>query len=94
MQRVTSNFLQRVTSATSNEQILQRVTSDFTTGNEQRVGDYVTSSNLNVFLEITAPGILIQFKIYKSSLPEPPGEFLCEIVLKICSIFTGEHPPY
>ena len=31
MQRVTSDFLQRATSATSNERILQRVTSDFTT---------------------------------------------------------------
>ena len=93
LQRVTSNFLKQATSATSNEQILQRVTSDFTTGIEQRVGDYVTSDNLNVFLEITAPRILIQFKIYKSSLPETPEEFLCEIVLKICSIFTGEHPP-
>ena len=29
MQWVTSDFLQRATSATSNEQILQRVTSDF-----------------------------------------------------------------
>ena len=32
-----SDFLQRATSATSNERILQRVTSDFTTSNEQRV---------------------------------------------------------
>ena len=37
MQRVTSDFLQRATSATSNERILQRVTSDFTTSEEQRV---------------------------------------------------------
>ena len=37
MQRVTSDFLQRATSTTSKEQILQRVTSDFTTSNEQRV---------------------------------------------------------
>ena len=29
--------MQRTTSATSNEQILQQVTSDFTTSNEQRV---------------------------------------------------------
>ena len=29
MERVTSEFLQRVTSATSSERILQRVTSDF-----------------------------------------------------------------
>ena len=40
LQRVTSDFLQRATSATSNERILQRVTSDFlqratsTTSNE------------------------------------------------------------
>ena len=41
LQRVTSDFLQRATSATSNERILQRVTSDFlqratsATGNER-----------------------------------------------------------
>ena len=29
LQRVTSDFLQRATSATSNERILQQVTSDF-----------------------------------------------------------------
>ena len=34
LQRVTSEFLQRTTSATSNERILQRVTSEFY--NEQR----------------------------------------------------------
>ena len=37
LQRVTSDFFQRPISATSNEWILQRVTSDFTTSNEQRV---------------------------------------------------------
>ena len=37
LQRVTSDFLQRATSATSNERILQRVTSDSTTSNKQRV---------------------------------------------------------
>ena len=58
-----------------------------------RVGDYVTSAYFNVFLEITAPGILIHSKIYKSSPPEPPEVFLCKVDLKICSIFTGEHPP-
>ena len=36
-QRVTSEFLQRVTSATSDVRILQRVTSGFTTSNKQRV---------------------------------------------------------
>ena len=35
--RVIPYFLQRATTATSNEHILQRVTSDFTTSNEQRV---------------------------------------------------------
>ena len=35
MQRVTSDFMQRAISTTSNEQILQGVTSDFTTSNEQ-----------------------------------------------------------
>ena len=40
LQRVTSEFLQRATSVTSNEGILQRVTSDFTTSNEQRVKNY------------------------------------------------------
>ena len=35
MQQVTSDFLQRVTSATSNKQILQRVTSDFIMSKEQ-----------------------------------------------------------
>ena len=34
MQRVMNKFLQRVTSATNNEQILQQVTSDFITSNE------------------------------------------------------------
>ena len=58
------------------------------------VGDYVASGDLNVFLEITAPRILIQSKIYKSSPPETPGVFLSKVVLKTCSIFTGEHPPY
>ena len=53
MQRVTSDFLQRATSATSNERILQRVRSDFlqratsATSNErilQRVtSDFTTS---------------------------------------------------
>ena len=37
LQRVTSDFLQRATSATSNKRILQRVMSDFTTSNEQGV---------------------------------------------------------
>ena len=37
LQRVTSESLQRATSATSNERILQRVTSDFTKSNAQRV---------------------------------------------------------
>ena len=37
LERVTSEFLQRATSTTSNEQILQRVTIGFTTSNEQRV---------------------------------------------------------
>ena len=37
LQRVTSDFLQRATSATSNEEILQQVTSDFTTSEFQRV---------------------------------------------------------
>ena len=32
-----SNFLQQATSATSNKQILQRVTRDFITSNEQLV---------------------------------------------------------
>ena len=39
-QQVTSDFLQRAISATSNKRILQRVTSDFTTSNEQRVQSY------------------------------------------------------
>ena len=37
LQRVTSNFLKRATSTTSNKQILQCVTSDFATSNEQRL---------------------------------------------------------
>ena len=37
LQRVTSDFLERTTSARSNEQILQRVTSDFTMSNNERV---------------------------------------------------------
>ena len=36
-QQVTSDVLQRTTSATSNERILQRVASNFATSNEQRV---------------------------------------------------------
>ena len=42
LEQATSDFLQRATSATSNERILQRVTSDFTTSNEQRVKSYVS----------------------------------------------------
>ena len=37
LQRVTSDFLERTTSARSNEQILQRVTSDVTMSNNERV---------------------------------------------------------
>ena len=37
LQQVKSDFLQQATSGASNEQILQRATSDFTTSNEQRV---------------------------------------------------------
>ena len=37
LQRVTTDFLQQATSATSKEPILQQVTSDFATSNEQRV---------------------------------------------------------
>ena len=37
LQRVTSDFLQRATSATSNKRILQRVTSDFTTSTDHGV---------------------------------------------------------
>ena len=37
LQRVTSEFLQRATSVTSNEGILQRVTSDFTTSEKLRL---------------------------------------------------------
>ena len=36
LERVTSGILQRVTSATSNKENLQQVTSDFTTSNEQQ----------------------------------------------------------
>ena len=37
LQQVKSDFLRQATSGASNEQILQRATSDFTTSNEQRV---------------------------------------------------------
>ena len=37
-----SDFLQGATSAMSNKRILQRVTSDFTTSNEQRVKSYAS----------------------------------------------------
>ena len=37
LQRKTSDFLQRATSATNSEQNLQPVTSDFTTSSKQRV---------------------------------------------------------
>ena len=58
LERVTSNFLQRATSATSNERILQRVTSDFlqratsTTSDEQilqrTTSDFTTSNEQRV----------------------------------------------
>ena len=37
LQQVTTDFLQQATSATTKEPILQQVTSDFATSNEQRV---------------------------------------------------------
>ena len=43
LQWVTSYFLQRATSATTNERISQRVTSDFTTSKEQQA-NFVTSN--------------------------------------------------
>ena len=42
MNFATSDFLQRATSVRSNERILQRVTSDFTMSNEQRVKSYAS----------------------------------------------------
>ena len=58
LQRVTSDFLQRATSATSNGQSLQRVTSDFlqratsATSNEQSLqrvtSDFTTSNEQRV----------------------------------------------
>ena len=42
LQRLTSDFVQREASTTSNKRILQRVTSYFTTSNEQRVKSYTS----------------------------------------------------
>ena len=47
---VTSDLLQRATSATSNERILQRVTSDFTTSNEQRVKSYASLKTIIIII--------------------------------------------
>ena len=52
-----SDFLQGATSAMSNKRILQRVTSDFTTSNEQRVKSYASrySKANNKFLKAYDP---------------------------------------
>ena len=47
---VTSDLLQRATSATSNERILQRVTSDSTTSNEQRVKSYASLKTIIIII--------------------------------------------
>ena len=44
-QRLTSDLLQRATSAVSNEQILQQVTSDYTTSNERQVNSQLVPSD-------------------------------------------------
>ena len=44
-QRLTSDLLQRATSAVSNKQILQRVTSDYTTSNERQVNSQLVPSD-------------------------------------------------
>ena len=50
-QRENSNFLQWATSKTSNEQILQRATSDFTMSNEQRVKSYASWKYISKFVQ-------------------------------------------
>ena len=44
-QQLTSDLLQQATSAVSNERILQRVTSDYTTSNERQVNFQLVPSD-------------------------------------------------
>ena len=45
LRRLTSDLLQRATSAVSNERILHWVTSDYTTSNERQVNSQVVPSD-------------------------------------------------
>ena len=68
LKRVTTDFLQQATSATSNKHILERVTSDFTTSSEQWVKS--SASNFSpietwgdIFLSRSGPNVFKNLKI-------------------------------
>ena len=89
LQRVTSDFLQRLTSTTSNERILQRVTSEFlqransATSNEwilQRVTSDFTTSNEQ---RATSEKLRLSFK----QLWKKVSKSEQEKTAKICTVF-------
>ena len=73
LQRVTSNFLQQATSATSGERISQQVTSDFTLSNEQRVNFNEQRATREKLHLITHPVHRI-FQIVLRGGGNPPSE--------------------